>query len=45
MFKGKYLRVLQLEVLKSGKFKIKWISKMYKTGKHRGRRRKVGGEF
>lgn len=44
MFKGKYLRVPQLEVLKSRKFKIKWISKIYKTGKHRGRR-KVGGEF
>lgn len=41
MFKERHMRVLKLEVLRR-KFNTKWVSKMYKTGKHRGRRKDNG---
>lgn len=39
MFKGSYLSVLKVE---SRKFKIKWTSKMYETGKESS---EVGGRL
>ena len=42
MFKGRYLRVLKVQGLESRKFKIKWTSKMYETGKESS---EVGGRL